>query len=120
MDRFEGVVIPPSLCCGGTVTEFIIGVFEVAAAALISSSVGILSDVVITTFAGDNVDVGCDDTKPFMLVLGARTDTSCLGLNEMVGWLFSVAVAAAGNLREFDPEDVVDPSIDSVDSSSSD
>ena len=98
MDRFEGVVIPPSLCCGGTVTEFIIGVFEVAAAALISSSVGILSDVVITTFAGDNVDVGCDDTKPFMLVLGARTDTSCLGLNEMVGWLFSVTVAATIDL----------------------
>ena len=96
MDRFEGVVIPPSLCCGGTVTEFIIGVFEVAAAALISSSVGILSDVVMTTLAGDNVDVGCDVTKPFMLVLGVHT--SCLGLNEMVGWLLSVTVAATIDL----------------------
>ena len=39
-------------------TELIMGVFEVAAAAFTSSSVGILSDVVITTLAGDEDD--CD------------------------------------------------------------
>ena len=69
-------------------TELMIGVLEIAAAAFTSSSVGILSDVVMTTLAGDELEGVCADVIPFIVgFVGMEEVGSCLKLNDTLGLL---------------------------------
>ena len=69
-------------------TELMIGVLEIAAAALTSSSVGILSDVVMTTLAGDELEGVCAEAIPFIVgFVGIEEVGSCLKLNDTLGLL---------------------------------
>ena len=74
-------------------TELMMGVFEVAAAAFTSSSVGILSDVVMTTFAGDELDGVCVELIPFIVGFGGLMEVgSCLKLKDTLGLFVAGAV----------------------------
>ena len=69
-------------------TELMIGVLEIAAAAFTSSSVGILSDVVMTTLAGDELEGVCAEVVPFIVgFVGMEGVGSCLKLNDTLGLL---------------------------------
>ena len=69
-------------------TELMIGVLEIAAAAFTSSSVGILSDVVMTTLAGDELEGVCAEVIPFIIgFVGMEEVGSCLKLNDTLGLL---------------------------------
>ena len=69
-------------------TELMIGVLEIAAAAFTSSSVGILSDVVMTTLAGDELEGVCAEVIPFIVgFVGMEEVGSCLKLNDTLGLL---------------------------------
>ena len=69
-------------------TELMIGVLEIAAAAFTSSSVGILSDVVMTTLAGDELEGVCAEVIPFIVgLVGMEEVGSCLKLNDTLGLL---------------------------------
>ena len=88
MERLDPAGSTPNRCCGGTVTELIMGVLEVAAAAFTSSYVGILSDVVMTTFAGDELEGVCAEVIPFNVGFGGMDGVdSCLRLNDTLGLL---------------------------------